>query len=61
MGLRRDLPPFMARTRGAGTPVGAQAAGAVLSILLILANSSRSTNSLFSFIILLSTAAVLVV
>jgi APA family basic amino acid/polyamine antiporter len=33
----------------------------VLSILLILANSSRATNSLFSFIILLSTAAVLAV
>jgi APA family basic amino acid/polyamine antiporter len=61
MGLRRDLPSFMAFTRGAGTPVGAQIAGAVLSILLILANSSRATNSLFSFIILLSTAAVLVV
>jgi APA family basic amino acid/polyamine antiporter len=61
MGLRRDLPAFMAWTRGAGTPVGAQAAGSLLSILLILANSSRATNSLFSFIILLSTAAVLVV
>ena len=61
MGLRRDMPAFLAWTRGAGTPVGAQIAGAVLSILLILANSSRATNSLFSFIILLSTAAVLVV
>jgi len=61
MGLRRDLPAFMAWTRGAGTPVGAQLAGAALSILLILANSSRATNSLFAFIILLSTAAVLVV
>jgi basic amino acid/polyamine antiporter, APA family len=61
MGLRRDLPAFMAWTRGPATPVGSQLAGAVLSILLILANSSRATNSLFSFIILLSTAAVLVV
>jgi APA family basic amino acid/polyamine antiporter len=61
MGLRRDLPAFMAWTRGARTPVGAQLAGSLLSILLILANSSRATNSLFSFIILLSTAAVLVV
>jgi len=61
MGLRRDLPAVLAWTRGAGTPVGAQLAGAALSILLILANSSRATNSLFSFIILLSTAAVLVV
>jgi APA family basic amino acid/polyamine antiporter len=61
MGLRGDLPSFMAWTRGPKTPVGAQAAGAVLSILLILANSSRATGGLFSFIILLSTAAVLVV
>lgn len=61
MGLRRDLPSFMARTRGAATPVGAQLAGSTLSVLLILANSNRATNSLFSFIILLSTAAVLVV
>jgi APA family basic amino acid/polyamine antiporter len=61
MGLRGDLPSFMARTRGAGTPVGAQIAGSVLTILLILANSSRATAGLFTFIILLSTAAVLVV
>jgi APA family basic amino acid/polyamine antiporter len=61
MGLRRDLPSFMAKTRGADTPVGAQVAGSVLAILLILANSSRATAGLFTFIILLSTAAVLVV
>lgn len=61
MGLRRDLPAFMAWTRGANTPVGAQVAGSVLSVLLILANSSRATAGLFTFIILLSTAAVLVV
>jgi APA family basic amino acid/polyamine antiporter len=61
MSLRRDLPGFMTRTWRGGTPVAAQVAGAVLTILLILANSSRATNSLFSFTILLSTAAVLVV
>ena len=61
MGLRGDLPGFMAWTRGANTPVGAQIAGSILSILLIVANSSRETANLFAFIILLSTSAVLVV
>jgi APA family basic amino acid/polyamine antiporter len=61
MALRRDLPAFMARTWRGGTPIGSQLAAAVLSILLILANSSRASDKLFSFIILLSTAAVLVV
>jgi APA family basic amino acid/polyamine antiporter len=61
MALRRDLPVFMTRTRGTNTPVAAQIVGSVLTILLILANSSRATSSLFTFIILLSTAAVLVV
>lgn len=61
MGLRRDLPAVMASTWRGNTPVGAQIVGSVLSILLILANSSRASTSLFTFIILLSTAAVLVV
>ena len=61
MGLRGDLPAFMAWTRGANTPVGAQLAGSGLAIALILANGSRASANLFTFIILLSTAAVLVV
>jgi APA family basic amino acid/polyamine antiporter len=61
MALRRDLPVFMTRTRGEHTPVWAQVVGSALTILLILANSSRATSSLFTFIILLSTASVLVV
>jgi APA family basic amino acid/polyamine antiporter len=61
MGLRGDLPAIMTLTRGNNTPVGAQLAGSVLTILLILANSNRASASLFTFIILLSTAAVLVV
>jgi APA family basic amino acid/polyamine antiporter len=61
MALRRDLPAAMARTWRGNTPVGAQAVGALLSILLILANSSRASAALFTFIILLSTASVLVV
>jgi len=60
MALRGDLPKFMARTRGINTPVVAQAAGSVLTILVILANSSRTTANLYTFIILLSTAGVIV-
>lgn len=61
MAIRRQLPAAMARTRGANTPVVAQAASAVLAILLVLANASRSTAELFTFIILLTTSATLVV
>jgi APA family basic amino acid/polyamine antiporter len=61
MGLRGDLPRFMAWTRGAETPVGSQLFASLLTILLILANSSRTSAGLFTFTILLSTAAVLVV
>lgn len=61
MALRGDLPSVMARTRGANTPVVAQIVGSALAVLLILANSSRATASLYTFIILLSTAAVIVV
>jgi APA family basic amino acid/polyamine antiporter len=61
MALRGDLPAIMARTRGVNTPVVAQMVGSGLTILLLLANSSRATASLFTFIILLSTAAIVVV
>ena len=61
MALRGDLPSVMAKTRGVNTPVVAQMVGSGLSILLLLANSSRATANLFTFIILLSTAAVIVV
>lgn len=61
MALRGDMPAFMARTRRQGTPAIAQAVGSVLTIGLLLANSSRATASLFTFTILLSTAAVIVV
>ena len=61
MALRGDLPAVMAKTRGANTPIVAQLVGSALTILLLLANSSRATASLFTFIILLSTAAVIVV
>ena len=60
MGLRGDLPAAMAWTWRGNTPVGAQIFGSILSIMLILANASRATANLFTFIILLSTASVLV-
>jgi APA family basic amino acid/polyamine antiporter len=60
MARRGDLPRVLARTRGANTPVVAQLVGSALTILLILANSSRATAGLFTFVILLSTAGVLV-
>lgn len=60
MALRGDLPTIIARTRGLNTPVVAQVVGSVLTILAILANSSRTTANLYTFIILLSTAGVIV-
>jgi len=61
MALRGDLPKIMARTRGLNTPFVSQAVGSVLTILLIFANASRATANLYTFVILLSTAAVIVV
>ena len=61
MAKRRQLPSAMARTRGANTPVVAQVVASMLSILLVLANSSKSTADLFTFTILLTTSATLFV
>jgi APA family basic amino acid/polyamine antiporter len=61
MGLRGDLPTLMARTGRDNIPVVAHLVGGALTVLLILANSSKATASLFTFVILLSTAAVLFV
>jgi len=61
MGLRGDLPPIMARTGHDNIPVGAHVVGGTLTVLLILANASKATASLFTFVILLSTAAILFV
>jgi APA family basic amino acid/polyamine antiporter len=60
MALRGDLPRVFARTQRGDTPVAAQWLGAGLAILLILANGSRTTAGLFTFVILLSTASILV-
>lgn len=59
MALRGDLPAAMSRTRGANTPVFSQLVAAGLTILLLLANSSRATVNLYTFIVLLSTAALI--
>jgi len=61
MGLRGDLPAAMARTARENIPVVAHVVGGTLTILLILANSSKATAGLFTFVILLSTAAILFV
>ncbi|MBV8594443.1 MAG: APC family permease, partial [Caulobacteraceae bacterium] len=61
LGLRGDLPAVMARTWRNNTPIAAQIVGSSLAVLLILSNAYRASGSLFTFIILLSTAAVLVV
>lgn len=59
MAIRRQLPAFMTRTRGANTPVAAQVAGSALAILAVLANSNRSTTGLFTFLILVTTSGAL--
>ncbi|MEA3068234.1 MAG: basic amino acid/polyamine antiporter, family, partial [Sphingomonadales bacterium] len=61
MGLRGDIPAAMARTGRDNIPYVAHLVGGVLTIALIVANSSKTTAGLFTFVILLSTAAVLVV
>lgn len=60
MALRGDLPSVMTRTRGINTPVVSQLVGSGLSVLLLLLNSSRATANLYTFILLLSTAAIVV-
>jgi APA family basic amino acid/polyamine antiporter len=61
MGLRGDLPAVMARTGRENIPVGAHVVAGAVTILLILANSSKATAGLFTFVILLSTSAILFV
>lgn len=61
MALRRQLPATLARITADNTPVVSQAFGSALAIALVLANASKSTAGLFTFIILLSTSGILVV
>jgi len=61
MAQRRQLPAVMARTANGNVPIVAQLVSSALAILLVLANSSRSTADLFAFTILLTTSAILFV
>ncbi len=60
MGLRGQLPGAFARTRVGGIPAASLVINAVLSIALVLANASRGLAGLFTFALLLSTVATLV-
>ncbi len=61
MALRGDMPKAMGWTRGVNTPVVAQVVGSLISALVLLANNSRATASLYTFVILLGTASVVIV
>ena len=61
MALRGDMPRAMAWTRGVNTPVVSQAVGSLISVIVLLANNSKATASLYTFVILLGTASVVVV
>lgn len=61
LALRGDMPRAMAWTRGVNTPVVAQAVGSAISALVLLVNNSKGTASLYTFIILLGTASVVIV
>jgi APA family basic amino acid/polyamine antiporter len=57
MAIRQDLPSAVARTSVGGTPIVAQVFAAALTIVLVLANMSRDTVGLFTFLILLAASA----
>lgn len=59
MALRRELPAFMARTIGENTALNAQLLGTGLASALILANMSKGTADLFTFMALLTACATL--
>jgi basic amino acid/polyamine antiporter, APA family len=57
---RGVFPRWFAAVNRRGMPVRAQVAGALLSVALIAANYTRGLTELFGFVILLATAATLV-
>ena len=59
MALRREMPAFLARTIGENTPLNAQLLGTALACALILANMSKGTADLFTFMALLTACATL--
>lgn len=60
MALSGDFPMWFARTNAEGMPVNALLSSSLLVALLILANFTKSMNALFVFLLLLSTASVLI-
>ena len=61
MALRGDLPAYLAKTSRTNVPVISLSLSSVLTVLLVLLNTSRSTTQLFIFVSLLTTTATLVV
>jgi APA family basic amino acid/polyamine antiporter len=61
MALRGDMPKAMGWTRGVNTPVVSQGVGSAVSALVLLANNSKATANLYTFIILLGSASVVIV
>jgi APA family basic amino acid/polyamine antiporter len=61
MGLRGDLPRVLGRTNAANTPIASLLLAAALAIILVLANSNKSTAELFIFVSLLCTSVTLFV
>ena len=61
MALRGDMPKAMGWTRGVNTPVVSQVVGSMVSALVLLANNNGATASLYTFVILLGTASVVIV
>ena len=59
MALRREMPAFLARTIGENTPLNAQLLGTALASALILANMTKGTADLFTFMALLTACATL--
>lgn len=59
MGLRGDLPRWMTATSRHKAPVVSQLFAAALTTILVLANISKTTAALFTFVILLATSATL--
>lgn len=57
MALRRELPRLFARTIGENTALNAQLLGTALAGALILANMSKGTADLFTFVALLTASA----
>ena len=61
MALRNDLPKSLSRTSRSNAPVVSLVLASVLTILLVLLNTSKNTTQLFIFVSLLTTTATLVV